>query len=152
MKRTVTIWRPRVQNTVRSSLVCVVSCTGTKKMIVWKSRECGGGVLSDYSHGCDRGKSYDCLCRKKLCEKVPALLRYFLINYDLGRSTTHLKFNMTGFELMTSRSWQYISCHWDVQRHFPSPSLPHKTAICMKCTESLGQNSTHLYDTYRIVH
>ena len=35
--------------------------------------------------------------------------------YDLGQKyyAPQVQPTRVGFELMTSRSWQYISCHWD---------------------------------------
>ena len=38
---------------------------------------------------------------------------YFGSSMTWDRSSTHPKFDPTGVELMTSRSWQYTSFHWD---------------------------------------
>ena len=38
---------------------------------------------------------------------------YFWIKCDLGQKCKHHKLTRPGFELMTSRSRQYVSCHWD---------------------------------------
>ena len=37
---------------------------------------------------------------------------YVSFKYDWYRSTTYPSSTWLGFELMTSRSWQYTSCHW----------------------------------------
>ena len=56
-------------------------------------------------------------CRNRLvlfCYSFVSLCPQIAIRQqDLERSTRHTKFDPTGFELMTSRSWQYISYHWE---------------------------------------
>ena len=49
----------------------------------------------------------------------------FWFKYDLGQKYQAPQvWPLPGIELMTSRSWQHISCHWDA----PSLGLDLKTA------------------------
>ena len=47
------------------------------------------------------------------------------LSYICGSSMTYNR--RPGFELMTSRSWQHISCHWDAcSNHSAISELPEK--------------------------
>ena len=45
--------------------------------------------------------------------KCTSFSLYFLFKYDLGQKYYAPRSIRPRFELMTSRSWQYIACHWD---------------------------------------
>ena len=69
--------------------------------------------------------------------QVPITIRIFLAQVPLRAEVLRTPSSTwVGFELMTSRSWQYISCHWDacfnhlaisdfLQRKHKIRSLPH---------------------------
>ena len=46
-----------------------------------------------------------------------------------------------GFELMTSRSWQYISCHWDTWPSVTSRHTWHGMSLLIPDVEKWTQNS-----------
>ena len=48
---------------------------------------------------------------------------YFWFKYDLGQLWTPDSTRL-GFELMTSRSWQHIPCHWDACSNHSAISYP----------------------------
>ena len=69
----------------------------------------------------------------------------FWIKYDLGQRyyATQVR-SEPGFELMTSRSWQFISCHWDACSNHLAISEVLQPAAVKHCTIiTRTQNKTH---------
>ena len=58
---------------------------------------------------------------------IVLLYKYFWFKYNWGQIKVLLIPNLIqpGFELMTSRSWKHISCHWDIcSNHSVTSDLP----------------------------
>ena len=59
--------------------------------------------------------SYECLQGNSIENSKLKKATYFWFKYDLGQKyyAHQVRPDRLGFKLMTSRSWQYISCYWD---------------------------------------
>ena len=62
---------------------------------------------------------------------------YVWLKYDFEQKYyTHPKFDRSGFELMTSRTWQCISCHWYVC--FPDITTLSSLILCVELQLSIA--------------